>query len=79
MPTFQSVLEFNNNIGCIETLINQEQITGYEEFNNNIGCIETRPVPVVSKKITVFNNNIGCIETDFNNILNKYMARLITT
>ena len=32
---------FNNNIGCIETLVLKDTDAGEEMFNNNIGCIET--------------------------------------
>ena len=37
----QAYLEINQNIGCIETKIGDDNTTYVDLINQNIGCIET--------------------------------------
>ncbi len=56
-------VDFNRNIGCIETHAPLRLDICSLHFNRNIGCIETEIHFYTSNVCSAFNRNIGCIET----------------
>ena len=56
------LLGFNNNIRCIEIVVQQSGTNTTTAFNNNIRCIEITPISVNQVVQQSFNNNIRCIE-----------------
>ena len=66
-------MPFNNNIWCIEILVEEYHLDDFDKFNNNIWCIEIRSGTKERNAVLEFNNNIWCIEIYIQSLLDCYL------
>ena len=52
----------NNNMGCIEIVINANSLPYSFKLNNNMGCIEIKYSYLLFDYPVQLNNNMECIE-----------------